>query len=225
MYPDIDFCQYPEATCSSAFTEELCWSMALFEWAERIQRYDNDCWNYMDNLVAFVDETMTNDSFIESVGRILSLECHEMGCSPREVRFAEERKENFYTIINDVFDILFLMEPPPPAPKRTTPPTPPPYDAYGPVAPAPIAPTPSNTPPLAQSTPNPTQVQKTDPGLSTNSQGKESNVPTYVYETKQNKTELVAIEGNGAVGVFEFQRHVWILMIAQAVFHLLILFY
>mmetsp|Transcript_41604 Transcript_41604/g.88654 ORF Transcript_41604/g.88654 Transcript_41604/m.88654 type:complete len:164 (-) Transcript_41604:1132-1623(-) len=35
LYPNIDFCADPEATCASDVTRELRWTTALFEWAER----------------------------------------------------------------------------------------------------------------------------------------------------------------------------------------------
>ena len=35
LYPSLSFCEYPEATCASQETEELRWTVAMFEWAER----------------------------------------------------------------------------------------------------------------------------------------------------------------------------------------------
>ena len=105
LYPDIDFCRDPEATCSSSYGEELRWTTSMLEWADTVQRYNNDGWVYEDELFKFVDGGMTNDRFIDDTNRILSRGCHINGCSDLEVRMADERKANFYTIINDVFAI------------------------------------------------------------------------------------------------------------------------
>ncbi|KAL3797245.1 hypothetical protein HJC23_004537 [Cyclotella cryptica] len=113
LYPNIDFCQYPEAVCSSDATNELRWTISMFEWAERIQRYTSDQWSYENQLTTFVDRGMNDDSFIDSVGRILSLGCHQEGCSDFEVRHADQRKANFYLILNDVFSLKFLLQPTP----------------------------------------------------------------------------------------------------------------
>jgi len=105
LYPDIDFCLNPEATCASAVTEELKWSTAFFEWSERVQRYNDTGWDYTDRLFDFFDDGMVDDTFIDEVGRILVRGCIPDECSDLEVRFVDERKSNFYTIINDIFEI------------------------------------------------------------------------------------------------------------------------
>ena len=111
LYPYIDFCEYPEAICSSDITNELRWTIAFFEWAERIQGYsDGTRWAYVNQLMQFVDQGMTDDSFIDSVGRVLSHGCHREGCSNKDVRDAQQRRDNFYTIINDVFDIPSILQ-------------------------------------------------------------------------------------------------------------------
>jgi len=105
LYPDIDFCTDPEATCQSSVTEELRWTTAMFEWSERVQRYDNTGWAYEDELTKFFDEGMADDSFIDAVSRIFSRGCHTAGCSDIEVRMADQRKSNFFLIINDILGI------------------------------------------------------------------------------------------------------------------------
>jgi hypothetical protein len=108
LYPNTNFCQFPEATCSSNFSEEMRWTVAMFEWADRIQSYSESKWAYDSQLTQFVDGGMIDDSFIMSVGRILSNGCHDVGCSTIEVRMPDQRKENFYLIINDIFDVKNL---------------------------------------------------------------------------------------------------------------------
>jgi hypothetical protein len=110
LYPTLDFCEYPENTCASMYTEELRWTVAFFEWAERIQRYHvpNE-WQYKTKLKQFVDNGMADDSFIDSVSRILSRGCHKNGCT--EVRMLDKRRSNFYLIINEIFDVKSLLSP------------------------------------------------------------------------------------------------------------------
>eukprot|EP00804_Cyclotella_cryptica_P023447 CCRYP_012107-RA/>CCRYP_012107-RA protein AED:0.04 eAED:0.04 QI:401/1/1/1/1/1/3/349/588 len=115
LYPNVDFCQYPEATCSSESSVAMIWTVAMFEWAERVQRYEDNKWKYDEKLIEFVDGGMSDDSFIMSVGRILANGCHEVGCSTIEVRMADQRKVNFYLIINDIFDIKSLKATPKPS--------------------------------------------------------------------------------------------------------------
>jgi hypothetical protein len=105
LYPDIDFCRNPEATCASEATEELKWTTAFFEWSERVQRYNDTGWDYTDKLYDFFDGGMVDDTFIDEVGSILVRGCIPDECSDLEVRFVDERKSNFYTIINDIFGI------------------------------------------------------------------------------------------------------------------------
>jgi hypothetical protein len=105
LYPDVDFCIDPEATCASSMTDELRWTTAFFEWAERVQRYNNTGWDYEDRLKEFISSGMNDDTFIDDVSKILYRGCHTDECSDLEVRFADERRANFYTIVNDVFAI------------------------------------------------------------------------------------------------------------------------
>jgi len=123
IYPTIDFCRYPEIACTSSYGEQLRWTIALFEWSEKVQRYQGKGWNFGDQLAQFVTGGMTNDSFIKGVSRILSRGCHEPGCSEfGEVRMLEQRTKNFFMIVNDVFG-LELPETPPPTSKPTQLPT------------------------------------------------------------------------------------------------------
>ena len=86
LYPDVDFCKDPEKVCTDATrTMGMRWTVALFEWIDRVQSYDDvdtvdvddyddggdgdgvvlgrRRWNYIDRLHSFAH---TND-VIESV--------------------------------------------------------------------------------------------------------------------------------------------------------------
>lgn len=128
LYPSIDFCAYPEATCASPYSDNLRWEVAMFEWAERIQQYhyarattmndgggSSSSWQYEEKLIEFVDNGMldyqTDDTFIDSVSRIVTRGCHEYGCSSSssgsnidDDRYMEQRRSNFYLILNTIFD-------------------------------------------------------------------------------------------------------------------------
>ncbi|KAL7539291.1 hypothetical protein ACHAXR_009152 [Thalassiosira sp. AJA248-18] len=114
LYPTTDFCQYPQATCASGKEFDLRWIVAFFEWSERIQRYEKNGWVYEDMLKEFVDSGMSDDSFIDSVSRILARGCHPPECSDLEDRMLllDLRRSNFYMIMNDIFDVKTLLKPP-----------------------------------------------------------------------------------------------------------------
>lgn len=151
IYPQIDFCAFPEALCAAA-DDNLRWNAGLFEWAERIQRYDADGWNYMNELEKFVAGGLTSDSFITSVSRIVSRKCHKQGCSDVEARMLDKRIENFFMIINDIFELRQLFA----TPNPTSRPTPTPEPTRRPTA-RPL------DPPVPPSTMEPSsEVQKTN---------------------------------------------------------------
>ncbi|KAL7476052.1 hypothetical protein ACHAW6_001934 [Cyclotella cf. meneghiniana] len=183
IYPNVDFCEYPEATCSSESSEEMIWTVALFEWADRVQRYEDNKWKYDEQLIEFVDGGFTDDSFIMSANRILSNGCHEAGCSTIEVRMADQRKENFYLIINDIFDVKTLKATPKPSLQQVenTPPAP----LRTPIAsPIPIT-IPGNRPSLIPHV-----------GMSSYSDGETTEEPTYnatLYLLEENSARVQTV--------------------------------
>jgi hypothetical protein len=104
-YKDLDFCENPEAICSDKRTMELRWVVALFEWVERVQSYDSDGWNYIDELHKVVEGDLLNDlkfqrnNFIDEVGGILEQGCPYPPCDTVEriqrLNWANDRKSNF----------------------------------------------------------------------------------------------------------------------------------
>lgn len=160
-FPEIDFCLNPEATCTE--DEEIKWIIGIFEWIERIQSYTGldssiSNWDYMSNLMKFVDGGMVDDSFIDIVSSIFVRGCHS-DCSSIDVTMSEERKENFKTVLR-----LFGL------PRRTQFPTFPPTDEATPmpVTPSPILITDVALPPalsLVGPTP-PTQLPTSRPLIS-----------------------------------------------------------
>ena len=108
-YADIDFCKNPEAICSDSRTMELRWIVALFEWVERIQSYNDDNgWNYMEQLHAVMEGDLLNDlkfeqnHFIDAVGGIVHQGCPSPPCDKdnlQRVHLARERKANFKVVL------------------------------------------------------------------------------------------------------------------------------
>ena len=94
-YANIDFCARPEAICQE-HDEDLLWSIAMFEWAERIQQYNTPEWDYKTQLVEFVNNGMNmfeyyankgrtdvDNAFVHAVSSIVHRGCHNDGdCSP-----------------------------------------------------------------------------------------------------------------------------------------------
>ena len=148
IYPAIDFCKFPEALCASADERNLRWNSGLFEWAERIQRYNVDGWNYENELNKYIQEGMTNNDFITAVSRIVNRKCHIQGCSELEARMLDRRVRNFDMIVRDIFELPKLLATPNPTPIPTRIPT--------------RSPSPMPNP----MTMSPTPVQKTNPNES-----------------------------------------------------------
>ena len=110
LYPDVSFCLDPEATCSSQYTDEMRWTTAMFEWVDRVQLYEQG-WNYKEELMQFVDDgAEEGDPFIDNVIRVFHGDCHREGCSGRPIRFENERRKNFYHIINNILQLGPLFE-------------------------------------------------------------------------------------------------------------------
>ena len=206
LYPEIDFCRYPEIACTSAKGGTIRWMMGFFEWAERVERYRANGWNFEDQISQFVGD-MTSDSFITGISRILQRGCHESGCSDiGEVRMLNRRKEHFFMIINDVFDLKSILAAPKPTTKpyqqfsrQPTRPIIQPTFVISPPAGIPTPPQQTNPttmenqnvnpailPPSQQQQPNPTQMenQNMNPGLPPPSQ-QETN-PTQMENQNGN---------------------------------------
>mmetsp|Transcript_32531 Transcript_32531/g.56670 ORF Transcript_32531/g.56670 Transcript_32531/m.56670 type:complete len:1231 (+) Transcript_32531:177-3869(+) len=119
-YPDIDFCTNPEAICADATrTMEMRWTVALFEWTERIQSHDDGImgWNYIEEVTKFAMEGDLISSvqfsllqgepshFIDEVGGVLEQGCPFPPCDterPQRLRWKSRRKRNFITAVEGV---------------------------------------------------------------------------------------------------------------------------
>ena len=108
-YPDINFCEQPDAICASEEHKELKWIAGLFYWVESVQSYESNGWNYMDELHAYVDrgfeDTVHGHSFIDSVSGIVNRGCHNPPCQSGGVDGGAERALNFENVMKS-FDLI-----------------------------------------------------------------------------------------------------------------------
>ena len=121
LYPQIDFCEFPQGVCSSdeTYGGELQWMVGFFEWAHRIQEYDVDGWNYIEKLKEFVDGGYTDFSFVDSVSGIINIGCHDPPCAgfgdtavdPHNMR---DRNDTFQRFLNQL-QVARNFRPPPAA--------------------------------------------------------------------------------------------------------------
>ncbi|KAL7521361.1 hypothetical protein ACHAWX_006029 [Stephanocyclus meneghinianus] len=113
-YPNIDFCRTPWIICDTVKVlenglayPELKWMVAIFEWIDRIQSYDNVStkWNYMTQLKMFVDRGVKDLKFIDTVSSLVARGCDDFYCATQPIPFMEQRKKNFEILIFEIFDI------------------------------------------------------------------------------------------------------------------------
>ncbi|KAL7541020.1 hypothetical protein ACHAXR_010560, partial [Thalassiosira sp. AJA248-18] len=72
LFPEVDFCSNPEYICKSIESRPtIVWDIALFEWIERIETYDDGNFNYREKLHQFVEGGMKDISFINTVSKIV----------------------------------------------------------------------------------------------------------------------------------------------------------
>jgi len=129
-YPKIDFCEFPQGVCSSdeTYGGELQWMIGLFEWADRIQTYDKDGWNFIEKLKEFCDGGYTDFAFVDAVSGILNIGCHDPPCqgfsnSAVEPHNKRERNDTFQRFLNEFKVARNFPPPPPPTPLPSPAPT------------------------------------------------------------------------------------------------------
>lgn len=130
LYPEIDFCQFPQGVCSSDSTHsgELQWMVGFFEWIDRVQTYNVDGWNYIEKLKAFTDGGYKNFAFVDEVSGILNIGCHDppcMGFSNQVVQPHNKRERNntFQRFLNQLQVARNFRPPPGPTPMPSPVPT------------------------------------------------------------------------------------------------------
>ena len=188
LYPDIDFCEFPQGVCSSdqTYGGQMQWTVGLFEWTDRIQTYSKNGWNYMDQLKKFVDGGYTDFSFIDAVSGIVNIGCHDPPCQgfgdrPVEPHNKRDRNEAFQRFLNQLQVNRNFRADPPPTPLPTLEPT-----LLGTDIQLTLSPTERNEPTESPTyTPAPTAIQGRPPESSVDA------VEEVITNNKGRITELV----------------------------------
>lgn len=102
--------------------------VGLFEWVERIQSYNKDGWNYLEELKTFVDGGYEDFDFVDRVSSILNLGCPFPPCTGISPTAAEphnqrDRNDVFQRFLNQLQVVSTFPAPPPPTPLPTPYPT------------------------------------------------------------------------------------------------------
>jgi len=103
-YPNINFCETPDAICASQEHKELKWIAGMFYWVESLQSYTVGGWDYITELKKYVDGGMIGNSFIDAVSGIVNRGCHNPPCMAGDVDGREDRSANFRKVLT-VFDL------------------------------------------------------------------------------------------------------------------------
>jgi len=103
LYPDIDFCQSPDAICDGG-PPELKWIAGFFYWLNSVQPYHDskDGWDYLAELKNWVDGGMNvvDTNFIDGASGIVNRGCHNPpNCGTGDLHGGPERVTNFKSVL------------------------------------------------------------------------------------------------------------------------------
>jgi hypothetical protein len=101
-YPNINFCEQPNAICDSEEHKELKWIAGMFYWVESLQSYNKEGWDYISELKKFVDNGLQGNDFIDAVSAIVNRGCHSPPCASGEVDGQTERASNFVKVLKEL---------------------------------------------------------------------------------------------------------------------------
>ena len=100
-YPEINFCEHPDAICASEEHKELKWIAGMFYWVESLQSYNSNGWDYITELQKWVDNGMHGSTFIDAVSGIVNRGCHNPPCASGAVDGQFERASNFLKVLKE----------------------------------------------------------------------------------------------------------------------------
>lgn len=100
-YPDINFCEQPDAICASEEHKELKWIAGMFYWVESLQSYSVNGWDYITELHEFVDNGLSGNAFIDAVSGIVNRGCHDPPCATGDVDGKADRSSNFFKVLTE----------------------------------------------------------------------------------------------------------------------------
>ncbi|GBG27222.1 Hypothetical Protein FCC1311_034442 [Hondaea fermentalgiana] len=98
-YADVNFCQDPEAICSSTQYPELKWTAGFWYWMESVESWSSSDFVYLDALRVYVDGGMSGTAFIDAVSGIVNRGCPALSCPAGSVDGVQDRRDNFERVI------------------------------------------------------------------------------------------------------------------------------
>lgn len=114
MFPDVNFCLDPGQICAGLYSTKLRWIVGMYHWIENVQSYDEDGFNYIEQLDAYVADNLEDSDFFVKLTRIHLFGCHLESCSTG-IPDMEARMRNFekaLSALNLQFLSVAKAEPP-----------------------------------------------------------------------------------------------------------------
>lgn len=114
MFPDVDFCLDPSQICAGVHSTKLRWIIGLYHWIENVQSYNEDGFNFMEELNAYVGDNLDDENFFLMVTRIHLFGCHLSSCSDA-IPDMDDRIRNFEKVLSALnlqFTSFAKAEPP-----------------------------------------------------------------------------------------------------------------
>ena len=107
MFPDVDFCLDPGQICAGLNSTKLRWVTGMYHWIDQVQHYNEDGFNYLEELDKYVDDNLDDENFFKLATKIHLFGCHLDSCLPKEkVPDMDARVRNFEKVLS-AFNLQF----------------------------------------------------------------------------------------------------------------------
>jgi hypothetical protein len=116
MFPNVDFCNDPGQVCAGLDSIPLRWISGMYHWMENVQKYDKGGFNYMNELVSYVNGNLKKEEFFEGAANIHVLGCHKTDCSLSKSLTDMDARLRAFEMVMSLFGLQFEphAEPEPP---------------------------------------------------------------------------------------------------------------
>ena len=121
LYPDTDFCEFPEAVCAVEQSTDLRWVSGMFFWIKRVQQFNKDGWNFMDKLKDL-------STYIAMTGELDVDLLMSFDCILKTNSVKCDEPEDISDRLNDVLNLVTTFKLPTQSPTWTTSPSASPTD-------------------------------------------------------------------------------------------------
>eukprot|EP00804_Cyclotella_cryptica_P024464 CCRYP_017568-RB/>CCRYP_017568-RB protein AED:0.03 eAED:0.03 QI:1933/1/1/1/1/0.81/11/100/1752 len=115
MFPDVDFCLDPGQICAGLYSTRLRWITGMYHWMENVQSYNEDGFNYLEELGKYVRDNLEDGNFFKLATKVHLFGCHLDSCTKHEVQDMDARVRNFekvLSVLNLQFTSNAKAEPP-----------------------------------------------------------------------------------------------------------------